>query len=128
MPTGVVRHWFDSKGLGFIIPDQDTVDVFAHRHALENAPYLTQCDAVTFVYARNAMKGGWMAVDVVINDSVESRFITRQRPEPVPEPAPIQPSSSATDQKTSHYISARLVLQLVVWRPVSQLPTRPLAP
>ena len=62
MPTGVVRNRFDNEGFGFIIPDQGSVAVFVHRRALENVQYRTASDAVTFTYAWNALKNGWMAI------------------------------------------------------------------
>ena len=79
MPTGVVRNWFDDEGFGFIIPGQDIVDVFVHRHGLENVKKLSTCDTVTFAYAYNEIKKGWIAVEVMVCDAVDMRQVTRQR-------------------------------------------------
>ncbi len=38
--SGIVRNWFDQKGYGFIVPDENgpdgwpLADLFVHRHAL----------------------------------------------------------------------------------------------
>ena len=104
MSTGVARNWFDSKGFGFIIPDQEAVDVFVHRHALENVKYLTLGDAVTCSYAWNQIEGGLLAVNAMVNYSVEHRLITRRRPEPVMEPGPVDQNTG--DVGHGHYDAA----------------------
>ena len=70
MPAGLVRCWFYDKCYGFVIPDQHDVDVFVHRHGLENAKTLSTGDTVTFSYAYNGVKHGWLAVNVMVCDAV----------------------------------------------------------
>ena len=34
MPTGVVKFYLEEKGYGFIIPDDESIDVFAHHSGI----------------------------------------------------------------------------------------------
>ena len=75
MPICVIRNWFDSKRFGCIIPDQGDADVFVHRHALEDVTCLTPGDAVTYAYAWNGIKHGWMAVSIGLKYSRGEKYI-----------------------------------------------------
>ena len=59
MYSGTVRNWFDSsqaRGYGFIIPDIQGEDVFAHRQHIMHATYLTAGDTVTYELQVNQRK------------------------------------------------------------------------
>jgi len=60
--TGTVRNWFDHKGYGFIVPDQNgsdgypLPDIFVHRHALIGVQSLVPGSAVRYRQGWNARK------------------------------------------------------------------------
>ena len=58
--TGTMRNWFDHKGSGFFVPDENGTDgyplpdIFVHRHALIGVQSLVPGSAVRYRQGWNA--------------------------------------------------------------------------
>jgi CspA family cold shock protein len=64
VPTGKVKMFNDSKGFGFIKPDDGGVDVFFHISALREGDDITEGAAVSFEIGRDPRSGKAKAVSV----------------------------------------------------------------
>ena len=65
MPTGKVKWFNDSKGFGFIAPDEGGSDLFVHSTAVAGGT-LQENDAVQYEVGEG--KKGPCATDVVLTD------------------------------------------------------------
>ena len=69
---GVVRNWFDNKGFGFIISNENlesgkaTADLFVHRNALTNCTHLQPGQHVLFEQGWTYQKRSYQAEAVVV--------------------------------------------------------------
>jgi len=66
MPTGVVKHWCEEKGFGFIAPDTGAENIFVHRHALVSSDSLMLGDEVAFETEFDTQKGKWKAASCMV--------------------------------------------------------------
>lgn len=58
MATGVVKWFNETKGLGFIAPDNDSKDVFVHYSAITDKGFRTLKDGQKVTYdVENGPKG-----------------------------------------------------------------------
>jgi CspA family cold shock protein len=48
MPTGTVKWFNDTKGFGFITPDDGSKDLFVHQNSIAGGQALTEGDKVSF--------------------------------------------------------------------------------
>jgi CspA family cold shock protein len=64
MPTGKIKMFNEDKGFGFIVPDDDGVDVFFHVSALREGDEITQGKVVTFEMGVDPKSGKTKAVSV----------------------------------------------------------------
>lgn len=48
MPTGTVKWFNDTKGFGFITPDDGSKDLFVHQNAVSGGLSLTEGTKVSF--------------------------------------------------------------------------------
>merc|ERR1712190_555803 len=63
--NGVIARWNFDKGFGFIKPEGDTGDLFAHVSALTDGDGSVQDgDSVSYMREYNAGRGKWQAKDV----------------------------------------------------------------
>jgi len=71
--TGTVRNWFEHKGFGFIVPDQNgsdgypLPDIFVHRHALIGVQSLVPGSAVRYRQGWNVRKNSPQADAVQVS-------------------------------------------------------------
>jgi len=66
MLTGVVKHWCEEKGFGFIAPDTGSENIFVHRHALVSSDSLMLGDEVAFETEFDTQKGKWKAASCMV--------------------------------------------------------------
>ncbi len=72
MPTGKVK-WFDeSKGFGFIIPEDGSDDVFVHYSAIKGDGFKTLNEGQSVLYVAEQGPKGWQASDVSSSDTNET--------------------------------------------------------
>ena len=59
MPTGIVKWFNDSKGFGFITPDDGGKDLFAHHSSIQGSGYksLKEGQKVSFEEQRDPKRG-----------------------------------------------------------------------
>lgn len=57
MPTGKVANYFDERGFGFIVPDDDSAHVFVHVSHIVNAAPLKKDQKGSFEFATDARSG-----------------------------------------------------------------------
>ena len=64
MPTGKIKMFNESKGFGFIKPDDGGVDVFFHVSALRDGDEITEGKVVSFEIGVDPKSGKTKAVSV----------------------------------------------------------------
>jgi cold shock protein len=64
MPTGTVKWFSDDKGFGFITPDDQSEDLFAHHSAITGAGYRSLTEGAKVSYEVEAGDKGPKAVNI----------------------------------------------------------------
>ena len=64
MPTGTVKWFSDDKGFGFITPDDQSSDLFAHQSAIIGEGYRSLAEGAKVSYEVEAGDKGPRAVNV----------------------------------------------------------------
>uniref|UniRef100_A0A7S4WAU1 CSD domain-containing protein n=1 Tax=Alexandrium monilatum TaxID=311494 RepID=A0A7S4WAU1_9DINO len=73
MPSGTVKKWVEEKGFGFILPDDSTQDVFAHRSALVGLTSLSPGNRVTYDIKDDGKgRGKFKAVNIAVTGNGRS--------------------------------------------------------
>jgi CspA family cold shock protein len=65
MPKGTVKWFSDSKGYGFITPDDGTKDVFVHHSAIQGTGFRTLAEGQEVEYDVEQGPKGLRATNVV---------------------------------------------------------------
>ena len=94
MPIGTVKFFNDSKGYGFIQPDQGNSDAFVHITALERAGMRTleQNQRISYDLEQD-QRGKMSAVNLkTVDDAAE--------------PAPAEPAASTNDEPQAQDLEA----------------------
>ena len=66
MPTGTVKWFSDDKGFGFITPDDQSEDLFAHHSAIVAAGYRSLTEGAKVSYEVEAGDKGPKAVNIQV--------------------------------------------------------------
>ncbi len=64
MPTGTVKWFSDDKGFGFITPDDQSEDLFAHHSAIVGEGYRSLTEGAKVSYEAEAGDKGPKAVNI----------------------------------------------------------------
>jgi len=64
MPTGTVKWFSDDKGFGFITPDDQSEDLFAHNSAIVGEGYRSLAEGAKVSYEAQAGDKGPKAVNI----------------------------------------------------------------
>ncbi|HEX3433215.1 MAG TPA: cold-shock protein [Solirubrobacteraceae bacterium] len=64
MPTGTVKWFSDDKGFGFITPDDQSKDLFAHHSAIVGDGYRSLAEGAKVSYDAEAGDKGPKAVNI----------------------------------------------------------------
>jgi CspA family cold shock protein len=64
MPTGTVKWFSDDKGFGFITPDDQSPDLFAHHSAILGGGYRSLAEGAKVSYEAQAGDKGPKAVNI----------------------------------------------------------------
>ena len=64
MPTGTVKFFSDDKGFGFITPDDQSADLFAHHSAIIGEGYRSLAEGAKVAYEAEAGEKGPKAVNI----------------------------------------------------------------
>jgi cold shock protein len=64
MPTGTVKWFSDDKGFGFITPDDQSEDLFAHHSAIMGDGYRSLTEGSKVSYEAEAGEKGPKAVSI----------------------------------------------------------------
>jgi cold shock protein len=64
MATGTVKWFSDDKGFGFITPDDQSKDLFAHHSAIVGAGYRSLTEGAKVSYETEAGDKGPKAVNI----------------------------------------------------------------
>ena len=64
MPTGTVKWFSDDKGFGFITPDDQSKDLFAHHSAIIGAGYRSLAEGAKVSYEVEAGDKGPRAAKI----------------------------------------------------------------
>ena len=64
MPTGTVKWFSDDKGFGFITPDDQSSDLFAHHSAIVGEGYRSLADGAKVTYNAESDDKGPRAANV----------------------------------------------------------------
>jgi CspA family cold shock protein len=64
MATGIVKWFSDDKGFGFITPDDDSKDLFAHHSAIVGSGYRSLAEGAKVSYDAEAGDKGPKAVNI----------------------------------------------------------------
>jgi CspA family cold shock protein len=64
MPTGTVKWFSDDKGFGFITPDDQSNDLFAHHSAIVGEGYRSLTEGAKVSYEAEAGEKGPKAVNI----------------------------------------------------------------
>jgi CspA family cold shock protein len=64
MPTGTVKWFSDDKGFGFITPDDQSKDLFAHHSAIIGEGYRSLTEGAKVSYEAEAGDKGPKAVNI----------------------------------------------------------------
>ena len=64
MPTGTVKWFSDDKGFGFIAPDDESKDLFAHHTAIVGEDYRSLAEGAKVSYEAEAGDKGPKAVNI----------------------------------------------------------------
>jgi CspA family cold shock protein len=66
MPTGTVKWFNDSKGYGFITPDEGGDDLFVHHSGVEGSGFKTLSEGAKVAYQVTQGQKGPQATNVII--------------------------------------------------------------
>ena len=64
MPTGTVKWFSDDKGFGFITPDDQSSDLFAHHSAIIGEGYRSLAEGAKVSYEAEPGEKGPRAVNI----------------------------------------------------------------
>jgi CspA family cold shock protein len=64
MPTGTVKWFSDDKGFGFITPDDQSADLFAHHSAIIGEGYRSLAEGAKVSYEAEPGEKGPRAVNI----------------------------------------------------------------
>jgi len=64
MPTGTVKWFSDDKGFGFITPDDQSADLFAHHSAIIGDGYRSLAEGAKVSYEAQAGEKGPKAINI----------------------------------------------------------------
>jgi cold shock protein len=64
MPTGTVKWFSDDKGFGFITPDDESKDLFAHHSAIIGEGYRSLAEGAKVSYEAEAGDKGPKAINI----------------------------------------------------------------
>jgi len=64
MPTGTVKWFSDDKGFGFITPDDQSADLFAHHSAIVGEGYRSLTEGTKVSYEAETGDKGPRAVQI----------------------------------------------------------------
>jgi CspA family cold shock protein len=64
MPTGTVKWFSDDKGFGFITPDDQSADLFAHHSAIIGEGYRSLAEGAKVSYEAEPSEKGPRAVNI----------------------------------------------------------------
>jgi cold shock protein len=66
MPTGTVKWFNDSKGYGFITPDEGGDDLFVHHSGIEGSGFKTLAEGAKVEYQVTQGQKGPQATNVTV--------------------------------------------------------------
>ena len=98
MATGTVKWFSDDKGFGFITPDDQSKDLFAHHSAIVGEGYRSLTEGAKVSYEAEAGDKGPKAVNIqVILGPCVSRTAAETQPAltPAPQGAGVSATASA---------------------------------
>ena len=64
MATGTVKFFNETKGFGFITPDQGSKDIFVHMSGIKDGSHLNEGDKVSYDEANDSKGKGPSATNV----------------------------------------------------------------
>jgi CspA family cold shock protein len=66
MPTGAVKWFNDSKGYGFITPDEGGQDLFVHHSGIEGSGFKTLAEGAKVEFQVTQGEKGPQATNVIV--------------------------------------------------------------